>query len=195
MAPAHGALLVVTKQTHALAIVDGETLRVLAHVPIGQDPHEVVVGPDGRTAFVSNFGEGTLHTLARVDLMHAAALPAVDLLPLVGPHGFGCMGTGCGLRLRGRRRWGCWTRAQDRVVEVLGTGQQNSHMLWVSRDGAKMLVSNAGSGTMTVFDRVTVRPNVVPGAPQPPASYTHTEWQGTILPVGAKAEGFAVSSG
>ena len=56
--PRHGALLVVTKQTHALTIVDGETLKVLGQVPIGEDPHEVVVAPDNRTAFVSNYGEG-----------------------------------------------------------------------------------------------------------------------------------------
>ncbi len=48
--PSQGMLLVVTKQAHALAIVDGATLEVLAKVPIGEDPHEVVVGPDGRTA-------------------------------------------------------------------------------------------------------------------------------------------------
>jgi hypothetical protein len=44
-AHAQGALLVVTKQSHALAIVDGATLQVLARVPIGEDPHEVTVGP------------------------------------------------------------------------------------------------------------------------------------------------------
>ena len=68
-AQVQGALLVVTKQSHALAIVDGATLQVLARVPIGEDPHEVTVGPDGKTAYVSNYGEGTLHTLAVVDLV------------------------------------------------------------------------------------------------------------------------------
>jgi hypothetical protein len=53
-AHAQEALLVVTKQSHALAIVDGATLHVLARVPIGEDPHEVIVGPDKNTAYVSN---------------------------------------------------------------------------------------------------------------------------------------------
>jgi DNA-binding beta-propeller fold protein YncE len=74
-AQAQGALLVVTKQPHALAIVDGATLQVLARVPIGEDPHEVTVGPDGKTAYISNYGEGTLHTLAVVDLVHQMPLP------------------------------------------------------------------------------------------------------------------------
>ncbi len=34
-APAAGTLLVVSKQTQTLAIVDGQTLKVTAHVPVG----------------------------------------------------------------------------------------------------------------------------------------------------------------
>ena len=192
-APAGGALLVVTKQAHALAIVDGKTLLVLAHIPIGQDPHEVVVGPDGHTAYVSNFGEGTLHTLARVDLMAAQQLPPVELRPLAGPHGLAVHGDRLWFTAVGSEALGELDPSTNQVAEVLGTGQQNTHMLWISRDGARIVASNAGSGTMSIFDRVTVSPNVVPGAPQPPASYTHTEWRQTILPVGARAEGFAVS--
>src|SRR3984885_10568141 len=86
-AQAQGALLVVTKQSHALAIVDGATLQVLARVPIGEDPHEVTVGPDGKAAYISNYGEGTLHTLAVVDLVGQKPLPPIDLAPLRGPHG------------------------------------------------------------------------------------------------------------
>ena len=87
VAQGRGALLVVTKQSRALAIVDGTTLRVLARVPIGEDPHEVTVGPDRKTAFVSNYGEGTLHTLAVVDLAGQKELPPIDLTPLRGAHG------------------------------------------------------------------------------------------------------------
>ncbi len=188
-----GALLVVTKQSHALAIVDGRTLQVLAHVPIGEDPHEVIVSPDGRTAFVSNFGEGTLHTLAHVDLVHAKALPPVSTLPLVGPHGLALRGNDLWFTAVGSEALGTLDSETDRLTAVLGTGQDNTHMLWISRDGNKVLASNAGSGTMSLFERVEVKPSVVPGAPQPPASYTREDWQPTLLPVGDKAEGFAVS--
>ena len=192
-APTHGALLVVTKQTHHLAIVDGKSLEVLARVPIGEDPHEVAVAPDGKTAFISNYGEGTLHTLARVDLLHAQALSAFNTAPLVGPHG---------LWVEGGRLW--FTAVSSEAVArldgssqhldtVLGVGQQNPHMLWVSHDGRKLLTTNAGSASVTIFDQEKVGPAVVPGSPAPPASYTHIEWHPTVLPVGAKAEGFAIS--
>lgn len=87
-APAQGSgyLLVVTKQDRALTVVDGTSLQVVAHVPIGQDPHEVV-GPDHRTAFVSNYADGTLHTIARVDLLTQKPLPPIDVSPLRGVHG------------------------------------------------------------------------------------------------------------
>ena len=57
------ALLVLSKQDHALAIVDPGTLKVLARVPVGDDPHEVIASADGRSAYVSNYGFGRFHTL------------------------------------------------------------------------------------------------------------------------------------
>lgn len=192
-APSHGALLVVTKQSHALAIVDGETLQVLAQVPIGEDPHEVIVAPDNRTAFISNYGEGTLHTLARVDLVARKALPPVDLSPLVGAHGLYLHGDALWFTAEASEALGVLEPASGRVTAVLGTGQLKTHLVWVSRDGATVLASNAGSGTAVVYRRTEVKPSVVPGAPAPPASYTHFIWQPTYVPTGQGAEGFAVS--
>ena len=121
-AASQGALLVVTKQSHSLAIVDGATLQVLAHVPIGEDPHEVTVGPDGRTAYVSNYGEGTLHTLAVVDLLRRKALPAIDLTPLVGPHGLMAHDKTLWFTVEGSKALATLDPATGRVQTVLGTG-------------------------------------------------------------------------
>lgn len=192
-ATAQGSLLVVAKTSQELAIVDGATLQVTARVPVGENPHEVVVGPDGATAYVSNFGEGTLHSLAVVDLRSRAALPSIDVSPLVGPHG---------LALRDGALWFTADRSKAlaeldletrRIASVLGTGQDRTHMLWISPDGKKIVASNAGSGTFSVFDAVMVTPTVPAGAPPPPASYTAPGWAHTLVPVGPAAEGFAVS--
>jgi len=187
------ALLVVTKQSHALAIVDPETLLVLARVPIGEDPHEVVVGPDHRTAFISNYGEGTLHTLARVDLLTRKPLSPIDLTPLVGPHGLFLHGSRLWITTEGSKSLATIDPASGRIVSVLGTGQDKTHIVWVSSDGTKVVASNAGSQTMSIFDQILITPTVVPGAPRPPASYTHPGWHHTLVPVGKAAEGFAVS--
>jgi DNA-binding beta-propeller fold protein YncE len=192
-AQVQGALLVVTKQSHALAIVDGATLQVLAQVPIGEDPHEVVVGPDGRTAYVSNYGEGTLHTLAVVDLVGQKALPSIDLGPLRGAHGLTLHDGTIWFTAEGSKALGTLNPATGRVESVLGTGQDKTHLVWVSRDGRKVVASNAGSATMSVFDRTVQKPVMVPGAPAAPAAYTVAGWRHTLVPVGQAAEGFDVS--
>ncbi len=193
VAYAQDALLVVTKQSHALAIVDATSLQVMARVPIGEDPHEVAVGPDGRTAYVSNYGEGTLHTLAAVDLKAQKAMPPIDLTPLRGPHGLMLHGNTLWFTVEGSKALGTLNPATGRLLTVLGTGQDKTHLVWVSRDGSKVVASNAGSGTMSVFDLTEVKPVMVPGAPAAPASYTTTGWRHTLVPVGEAAEGFAVS--
>lgn len=188
-----GALLVVTKQSHALAIVDGATLQVLARVPIGEDPHEVTVGPDGRTAYVSNYGEGTLHTLAVVDLVGQKPLPPIDLTPLRGVHGLKLHGQMLWFTAEGSKALGTLDPATGKISAVLGTGQDKTHLIWVSQDGTKLVASNAGSATMSIFDRVEVKPVMVPGAPPAPASYNVPGWKHTLIPVGMAAEGFDVS--
>jgi DNA-binding beta-propeller fold protein YncE len=191
--PSDGALLVVTKQSYALAIVDGKTLQVIAHVPIGEDPHEVVIGPDNRTAFVSNYGEGTLHTLAVVDLVARKPLSPIDISPLRGAHGLYLHGETLWFTAEGSESVASLDPRSGKITSVLGTGQLKTHLVWVSRDGNTLLASNAGSQTMSLFRRAEVHPSVVPGSPAPPASYIHDIWQPILLPVGTAAEGFAVS--
>src|ERR1700739_4139712 len=81
------ALLVLSKQDHTLAIVDPATLQVVARIPVGNDPHEVVASTDGRTAYVSNYGFGRYHTLTAIDLTAQTQKGVIDLGALRGPHG------------------------------------------------------------------------------------------------------------
>ena len=46
-------LLALSKADHTLAIVDPATLKVIARVPVGTDPHEVIASSDGKIAYVS----------------------------------------------------------------------------------------------------------------------------------------------
>ena len=192
-APPHGYLLVVTKQSRALAIVDATNLEVVAHVPIGEDPHEVVVGPDNRTAYISNYGEATLHTLAVVDLVDQKALPPIDLTPLVGAHGLQLHDETLWFTAEGSKSLATLDPATRRITSVLGTGQDKTHLVWVSRGGTKVVASNAGSGTLSIFDRTINHPTTVAGAPPEPASYTAPTWTQTLVPDGIGAEGFDVS--
>ena len=75
-APGNGHLLVLAKSDLTLSIVDPTTLKVLGQVPSGPDPHEVIASTDGRTAYISNYGGGSLNTITVVDLVGRKALPA-----------------------------------------------------------------------------------------------------------------------
>src|SRR6202000_2630708 len=83
----HHALLALSKADHTLAIVDPVTLKVLARIPVGTDPHEVIASADGKTAYVSIYGGGSLHEIDVIDLVAKTALPPVDTKPFFGPHG------------------------------------------------------------------------------------------------------------
>src|SRR5262249_34450151 len=49
-------LVVLNKSEHTASLIDPDTGKTLAKLPVGRGPHEVIVSPDGRTAYVSNFG-------------------------------------------------------------------------------------------------------------------------------------------
>jgi hypothetical protein len=56
--------------SHAGSIVDPVRIcMIVARIPVGDDPHEVVASADGKTAYVSNYGFGAFHTLAVIDLV------------------------------------------------------------------------------------------------------------------------------
>jgi DNA-binding beta-propeller fold protein YncE len=83
------ALLVLEKSANTLAIVDSATLKIVGRLPAGPDPHEVEASPDGKLAYISNYGgsDSTLHTISVVDLTAQKALPPIDLGALHSPHG------------------------------------------------------------------------------------------------------------
>jgi YVTN family beta-propeller protein len=193
-AAAGAHLLVVTKQSHALAIVDAESLKVTAQVPIGDDPHEVVILPDNKTAYVSHFAEGALSTLAAVDLVNAKALPDVELSPLRGPHGFALHGNSLWVTVDKAKAIAELDLTSGKVVNIFGTGQDRTHMIWVNGNATKIIATNAVSGTLSVFDARMDGPMVAPGAPPAPASYTTPGFKHTLVPTGRLAEGFAVSA-
>src|SRR5207248_10392474 len=75
------ALLVLEKSDHSLAIVDPENLQIVARVPAGPDPHEIVASPDGKLAYISNYGgsDSTLNTISVIDLVARKGLPPIKV--------------------------------------------------------------------------------------------------------------------
>ncbi|MFZ0589258.1 MAG: YncE family protein, partial [Bryobacteraceae bacterium] len=128
------ALLVLSKGDHTLAIVDPSSLKAIAKAPVGEDPHEVIASTDGKIAYVSNYGGGRYNTLAVIDLMEQKALPSINLGPLRGPHGLIFVGGKTWFTAEAAKAIGRYDPATKKVDWILGTGQNRTHMIYVSDD-------------------------------------------------------------
>jgi YVTN family beta-propeller protein len=188
----HQALLVLSKRERTLAIVDPTTLGVVARVTVAEDPHEVVSTADGRTAYVSNYGSGTLHTLSVVDLVAQTPRPPVELGPLTGPHGLMERGGRIWFTAEGAKVVGAYDLQHQRVEWVLGTGQDRTHMIFVSEDRRRIVATNVSSGTVSFLEDF---PAPSPGGTLGPAQSgpPRRHWEETVVPVARGAEGFDVS--
>jgi YVTN family beta-propeller protein len=203
------ALLVLSKQDHTLAIVDPATLVVVARIPVGDDPHEVIASSDGSTAYVSNYGFGAFHTLAVIDLIAQKRLPSIDLGALRGPHGLTFVHGKLWFTAEAARAIGSYDPATAKIDWIMGTGQNRTHMLYVFPDARRILTTNVNSATVTIMNKVEGRPGgpppgMPPGAGPPPAGAPPSgfgppptppggDWQLAVVPVGRGSEGFDVS--
>jgi YVTN family beta-propeller protein len=209
------ALLVLSKGDHTLAIVDPSSLKVVARMPSGPDPHEVVASADGKFAYISNYGGGAYNTLTVVDLVGQRTLPVVDLGALRGPHGLVFAGGKVWFTAEAAKAIGSYDPATRQIDWILGTGQNRTHMLYVFDDLKRIITSNVSSATLTIIERTTGGgPGAVPGGPPPylrgrgpvpggppngpgrgPMGPPQGDWNETVVPVGRGAEGFDVSPG
>ena len=188
------SLLVLSKGERVLSIVDPVSLRVVAQIPSGVDPHEVVASADGTLAYISNYGSGAYNTITVVDLVRQTGSHVIDLGALRGPHGLEFANGKVWFTAEAARAIGSYDPATRTIDWVLGTGQNRTHMLVVSPDGKRILTTNVNSATVTVVEPMIVQApaGAPPGAPGPrPAP--RTDWDETVIPVGGGAEGFDVS--
>lgn len=171
------SLLVLSKRDHTLAIVDPMTLMVGPKISVGNDPHEVVASSDGRTAWVSNYGGGQFNTLAVLDLVNAKALAPVDLGVLHGPHGLDFVGGKVWFTAETNKVIGRVDPATSKVDWVLGTGQNRTHMIWVSKDEQRIVTTNANAGTVSLIEQ----------------NGDGKDWNEVVVKVGNGSEGFDLS--
>jgi YVTN family beta-propeller protein len=208
------ALLALSKQDHTLAIIDPASLHVLARIPVGNDPHEVVASSDGRTAYVSNYGFGSFHTLAVIDLVEQKPLQQIELGALRGPHGLDFALGKVWFTAEAAKAIGSYDPAAGKVDWIMGTGQNRTHMIYVFEDGKRILTTNVNAATVTILDKTEGAAGMPSGPPQgmgpppggagaggptqgpppgPPPSPPGGDWNETVVPVGRGSEGFDVS--
>ena len=191
-------LLALSKRDHTLAIVDPVSLKVIAKIPVGNDPHEVIASKDGRTAYVSNYGGGAYNTLAVINLVGQKPLPQIELGALRGPHGLAFVGGKVWFTAEAAKAIGSYDPTTEKIDWILGTGQNRTHMIFVSSDQKRIVTTNVSSGTVSIIDKVAPHmPAPPPGAPQGPhgpGGSPGGDWDETVVRVGNGSEGFDVST-
>ncbi|HXB45746.1 MAG TPA: hypothetical protein VNV85_16880 [Puia sp.] len=187
------SLLALSKTDHILAIVDPLTLKVIARVPVGPDPHEVIASSDGKTAYVSNTGGGRSHEINVIDLVTQKALPNIDTRPLIGPHGLTFVGGKLWFSAEGSKSVGRYDPATGKIDWSMGTGQDRTHMVYVTADEKKIYTTNVNAGTVSVIVDTMLAPGASPMGPAPPGAQPRREWMQTVIPVVKGSEGFDVS--
>ena len=173
------SLLVLNKAENTLAIVDGQDYKLVAKIPVGEGPHEIIASADGKLAFVGNYGTQQVlgSSLSVIDLVAKKELRRVELGALRRPHGL--------VEVNGKIYFTCevnraiarYDPATDKVDWVMGTGQDATHMIVAHVDQKKLYTTNIRSGTVTAFDLNT-----------PASMLTH-------IPVGNQPEGIDVTPG
>jgi YVTN family beta-propeller protein len=161
-ASAPGLLVVANKGDQSLGIVDPQSGREVATIAEdGVTGHEVIASPDGRFAYVpiyGNSGVGKPGTDGqKVDVIDIAARKitgTIDFAHPVRPH---CpqFGPRNGLLYVTTELDNTVSIIDPRTLKIIGTvptGQPESHMLAITRDGRRGYTANVGPGTVSVLD-------------------------------------------
>jgi YVTN family beta-propeller protein len=208
------ALLVLEKSDNSLAIVDPATLQIVARVPAGPDPHEIVASADGKLAYISNYGgsDSALNTISVIDLATRKALTPINLGALRSAHGLAFAGGKLYFTAETNKVIGRFDPVTQSVDWVLGTGQDRTHMVAVSESLDRIVTSNVSSATISIIEQVSPPsggfgpppgsngpPGSTPpaGGPPPgmgpPPGGPRKTWRVTNVAAGRGAEGFDVS--
>jgi DNA-binding beta-propeller fold protein YncE len=187
------SLLALSKGDHIMAIVDPVTFKVIARVPVGPDPHEVIASSDGKTAYVSNAYSSPFQEIDMIDLITQKPLPKIDIKPLLNPHGLMYADGKLWFSAEGSKCVGRVDPASAQVDWCLGTGQDRTHMIYVTPDAKNIYTTNVNAGTVSIIVDTLLPPPVGPNGQPNPAARSRREWIQTVVPVSKGSEGFDVS--
>jgi DNA-binding beta-propeller fold protein YncE len=155
-------LLVVNQGDHDLSLIDPGAGKQMATVLVdGVTGHEVAASPDGTTAYVPIYGSAGVgkpgtdgSKISVIDLASHKIVHTIDFGHGVRPH--------CVIYDRNSGMLYVTTELDKtisiidpktlKIVGSVPTGQEQSHMLALSRDGSRGYTANVGPGTVSVLD-------------------------------------------
>lgn len=150
-----GIAVIVNQESDSASIVDLATYKAV-HVPVGKGPHESAVSPTGKRALVTNYykpGVGPGSSLSVLDLEGKKEEKRIELDKQAMPHG---------VQWVDDRTVVCTDERNKRLLLVnidagkvereFVTGQTGSHMLSLNQKVNRLVCSNMGGGSVSIFD-------------------------------------------
>ena len=150
-----GIAVIVNQESDTASIVDIAAFTV-TNVPVGGGPHESAVSPSGKRAVVTNYykqGVGPGSSLSVLDLDSKKEVKRIELDRKAMPHG---------VQWVDDRTVVCTDERNQRLLLVnvdsgkvdreFMTGQSGSHMLSLNLTANRLVSSNMGGGSVTIFD-------------------------------------------
>ncbi|WP_345031536.1 exo-alpha-sialidase [Ravibacter arvi] len=149
-------LLAANKHSNTLSFVDPIGRDVLQTISTGPNPHEIIVTPDQRFAYLSNYAPPG-NTISVIDLKNRKHISQISTGEIGRIHG-------TAMAPDGKRAY--FTAGQtgfvvevdtktNKVVRNIPTHGKISHMVYISPDGKYLLTANIVSENISVIDRKT----------------------------------------
>ena len=157
-----GLLLVANKGNNSLGIIDPVAGRQIAEVAEGGvTGHEIAASADGRLAYVPIYGDSGVgmpgtdgQKMVVIDLVARKVIGNVDFGKGVRPH-LPVFGPKNGLLYVSTELDRSISIIDPVTLKIIGsipTGQEQSHMFVITRDGHRAYTANVGPGTVSVLD-------------------------------------------
>lgn len=147
-----GTLIVLNKNGHDASFIDLASGELLATLPTGRGPHELILSRDGRWAVGTDYSGG--NSLTVFDVENLAVARTIDLSEYPSPHGI--------MPLPNPQEVVVTSEASQNLLrinfvsgaieEVIPTQANGSHMVAVSQDGSMAVTSNMNSDSVSVIN-------------------------------------------
>ncbi len=167
-----GTLIITNKSPSTATLLDVASGAILATLPTGQGPHEVVVTRDGSTAVVTDYGaQQPGSSLTVIDVPGRRVARTITLGEYRRPHGIVFLPGDSLVAVTSEVNGALLIVHVGRgeIVRRVPTTQRGSHMVGVTGDGRRAWTGNIGSNTVSELDLTTgtfVRTIDVPVQPE-----------------------------
>jgi YVTN family beta-propeller protein len=147
-------LLVANKHSDTLSYIDSATLEVQQTILVGHNPHELVITPDQRFMYLSNYAAPG-NTISVVDLVARKHIKQISSGEYTRIHGAAMAPDGKNAYFTaGQTGWVVEVdTATHEVTRAIPTHGKISHMVLVSNDNQRLYTANIESENVSVIDR------------------------------------------